>query len=106
MSMTARERRMTLHLPLRVGGTDAKGGSFAESTRSLNISGGGVCFESHRKLQVGQRLTLSIELPEALRKHFGGQPVYQACAVVCRVESFEGETAARVGARFVGEAGS
>ena len=38
-----------------------------------------------------------------MRKHFGDKPVYEVKAVICRVESFEGEQA-RIGARFLGEA--
>ena len=45
-----------------------------------------------------------IQIPDALRKHFGDRPVYHVRAVICRVESFEGEQAHRIGARFLGEA--
>lgn len=103
MEITAREKRVGLHLPLDVSGQDAAGHTFAESTRSLNISGGGICFESHQNLLVGLRLTLHIQLPQPLRKHFGGKAVYRARAVVCRVEKFEGEPVERVGVRFLGE---
>jgi hypothetical protein len=104
VSTTDREKRVGLHLPLDVSGQDASGASFHESTRSLNISGGGILFESHRHLLVGSRLTLSIQIPDSLRKHFGNRPVYEVKAVICRVESFEGEQAHRIGARFLGEA--
>jgi hypothetical protein len=103
-STTDREKRVGLHLPVEVSGQDAAGASFQESTRSLNISGGGILFESHRHLLVGARLTLAIEIPDSLRKHFGDRAVYNVKAVICRVESFEGEQAHRIGARFLGEA--
>ena len=99
-----REKRVGLHLTLDVAGHDAAGAAFQEASRTLNISGGGVLFESHRHLLVGSRLTLAIQIPESLRKHFGDQPVYNVKAVICRVESFEGEPAHRIGARFLGEA--
>lgn len=102
-SIAEREKRVGLHLPLDVSGQDARGSPFAESTRSLNISGGGLCFESRQHLLVGARLTLHIQLPQALRKHFGGKPVYRARAVVCRVEHFEAEPVFKIGARFLGE---
>jgi len=102
-SLSERERRVGLHLPVEVSGLNAAGRTFAESTRTVNISGGGVCFESGQKLTVGCRLSLHIRLPEALRRHFGGKPVYHARALVCRVERFEGEEHSRVGARFLGE---
>jgi hypothetical protein len=103
MTMVEREKRMGLHLPVEVRGEDAGGVRFTEFTRSFNVSGGGICFESHRQISVGTRLQMSIELPVNLRRHFGDQDVYRARAVVCRVERFEGEAAARIGARFLGE---
>jgi hypothetical protein len=103
MTLVEREKRMGLHLPVEVRGEDAVGTRFTEFTRSVNVSGGGICFESHRQISVGARLTLSIELPVNLRHHFGDQDVYRARAVVCRVERFDGEETARVGARFLGE---
>lgn len=99
-----REKRVGLHLTLDVAGQDAAGAAFQETSRTLNISGGGVLFESHRNLLVGSRLTLAIQIPESLRKRFGDRPVYKVKAVICRVESFEGEQAHRIGARFLGEA--
>jgi hypothetical protein len=99
-----RSRRVPLSLTLEASGKDAGGNVFDESTRTVNISGGGVCFESHRHLSVGATLLLTIQLPEALRKRFGDRPVYRARAVICRVERFEGQHFSRVGARFLGEA--
>jgi serine/threonine-protein kinase len=98
-----REKRLGLHLPLEVSGVDASGQAFTDSTRSVNISGGGICFECSRHLLVGSRLLLQIQLPPALQKRFGGREVYRVRAVVCREESFEGETVRRIGARFLGE---
>jgi len=103
VTTTDREKRVGLHLPLDVAGQDASGADFHESTRSLNISGGGILFESHRNLLVGSRLSLAIQIPDSLRKHFGDRATYKVKAVVCRVESFEGEQAHRIGARFLAE---
>jgi hypothetical protein len=103
MSLIEREKRMGLHLPVEVRGEDGAGARFTEYTRSINVSGGGICFESHRTIAVGARLHLSIELPVSLRRHFGNRDVFRVRAVVCRVERFEGEAAARIGARFLGE---
>ena len=104
-SPTERERRRGLQLPVEVRGRDAVGRSFSESTTSLNVSGGGICFESGQKLSIGARLELEIELPPGLRRHFGGKALYRAHALVCRVEHFEDEPGYRVGARFLGEIG-
>jgi PilZ domain len=104
MSLIQREKRVGLHLPVEVRGEDAAGARFTEVTRSVNVSGGGICFESHRQVAVGARLVLTIELPVSLRRHFGNKDVYRARAVVCRAERLEGEGVSRVGARFLGEA--
>ena len=98
-----REKRVGLRLSLEVNGEDAGGVAFADSTKTINISGGGVCFETPRHLLVGTRLLLHIQIPPPLRGHFGGQPVYRARAVVCRVERFEGQASSRIGARFLGD---
>lgn len=103
MSLVEREKRVALHLPVEVRGEDVGGVRFTEHTRSVNVSGGGICFESHRKVAIGTRLRLSIDLPVNLRRHFGDKDVYQARAVVCRVERPSGSEAARVGARFLRE---
>jgi hypothetical protein len=96
----ARLKRLDLHLPIEVRGRDAAGRAFREGTRTLNISGGGVLFESTSHVELGDKLELRIELPPKLRAHFGGQPEYECRAVVCRVEP-RPEGAARVGARFL-----
>jgi hypothetical protein len=106
MSLVQREKRVGLHLPVEVRGEDTSGARFTEVTRTVNVSGGGVCFESHRAIAIGARLQLAIELPPALRRHFGDSETYRARAVVCRVERFEGEPASRIGARFLAETGS
>lgn len=103
MSLLAdRSRRVPLHLAVRLRVSDPPS-SFVEHTRSLNVSGGGICFESHQGLQVGTRLELAIELPRPLRRHFGNRAIYRARAVVCRVERLPERVVAKVGARFLGE---
>jgi hypothetical protein len=102
-TITEREKRVGLHLPLEVSGHDAGGAPFAESSRSVNVSGGGLCFETRRSVVVGARLTVHIALPPPLRKHFGGKAIYRARAVVCRVEQSLSDAVFRVGVRFLGE---
>ena len=103
MTVFQRERRVGLQLPVKVQGEDASGVPFDEATRSVNVSGGGICFESQRHVEVGTRLQLAIELPAPLRRHFGNREVYRAQAVVCRVERSAGGPLSRVSARFLGE---
>jgi c-di-GMP-binding flagellar brake protein YcgR len=106
MGLTERDKRVTLHLPVEVRGEDAAGTTFTEHTRTVNVSGGGLCFESHRPLSVGARIRLAIELPVNLRRHFGDSDVYRARAVVCRVERTSGSDEARISARFLREEAS
>jgi len=54
MSLIQREKRVGLHLPVEVRGEDAAGSRFTEVTRSVNVSGGGILFESHRKIPIGR----------------------------------------------------
>jgi hypothetical protein len=101
--LSAREKRLGLHLPVQVSGQDAANSPFAEATRSVNISAGGICFESRRNLVVGSRLTLHISLPEPLRRHFGGRSVYRVRVAICRLEHLEGHDLYRASARFLAE---
>jgi hypothetical protein len=103
MTLASRPKRVGLHLPLDVGGRDAFGARFSDRTQTLNVSGGGLAFESGRDLPMGSRLDLSIALPPPLRRHFGGKATYAVRAVVCRVERRQGAATARVGVRFLAE---
>ena len=102
-SLTARGKRAPLHLTVDVSGQEAGGSPFAHRPRTLNISGGGLCFESPIRLLVGSRLTLHIQLPPPLRRHFAGLSLYRVKAVVCRIEHLEGATLSRIGVRFLEE---
>lgn len=100
----ARSRRLGLLLPIEVWGEDDDRRAFRESARTLNISGGGLCFETGRRLDIGARLVLEIRLSANLRPRFGGRPRYRVRAVVCRLENFADQERFRVGVRFLGEA--
>lgn len=99
-----RSRRLGLALPLVVGGRDERGRAFSDEAATRNISAGGLCFETARRLPVGARLLLDIRLSPSLRPRFGGRQRYAVRAVVCRIENFSGEGRYRVGVRFLGEA--
>ena len=102
ISIVDRKKRLELHLPVKVKGADEGGNAFSEETRTRNLSAGGVCFESRYHVPVGGRVNLEISIPDGMRKHFGGQAVYEVGAVVCRVERFEDGAVSRIGARFIG----
>jgi hypothetical protein len=101
--LSDRSRRIGLILPVVVSGADLTGRHFSEDTRTLNVSGGGLAFETRRKLEVGSRLLLEVRLPPRLRRHFRGRAAYRVQAVVCRVVVPE-EGLAHVGVRFLAEA--
>lgn len=98
-----RQRRLGLQLPLHVSGEDASGGRFVEHARSLNVSAGGVGFESQRSIEVGTHVSIRIEIPPRLRERFGGRSLYAARGIVCRSERLPDGKAFRIGARFLGE---
>lgn len=101
--IAARRNRVPLHLDLRVSGRDVAGAAFAETTRTVNVSAGGLCFESRARLFVGAMLTLQVQIPPSLRPRFGGYPLYHVRAIVCRIEWPDGQPFARIGARFLEE---
>jgi PilZ domain-containing protein len=99
-----RSRRLGLALPLVVSGRDLQGRAFEEEAETRNISAGGLCFETARRLPIGARLRLDVRLTASLRPRFGGRARYAVRAVVCRIENFAGADRYRVGVRFLGEA--
>ena len=100
MSNSPRQKkRFDLRMPVLVSGADVYGDRFAEPTTTVNVSGGGTCFDSAHQLAVGARIDLSIQLPIAIRRYFDGRSIFDVRAVVCRVEETPGGQ--RVGARFL-----
>ena len=97
-----RSRRLGVALPITVTGADLAGRAFAEATRTLNVSAGGLAFETRRRVEIGGRLMLEIHLPLRLQRHFGGRDTYRVRGVVCRVVVAEGGLA-HVGVRFLRE---
>jgi hypothetical protein len=102
--LAPREKRVPLQLVVHVTGEE-DGAPFTDYTTTVNISGGGVCFESARAIPLGARLELRVQVPAALQRHFGGVPVYGVRAVVCRMEKMGDGPLHRIGARFTGPLG-
>lgn len=98
-----RARRRGLRLPLTFSGRDLRGAPFADRAQTVNVSGGGICFEAVRRLPVGSRVDLRIQVPPPLRSRFGGRTAYAVKAVICRLEPIESGATYRIGARFLGE---
>ena len=58
-----REKRVQVHLPVEIRGTDRSGAQFNEVTTSENLCRGGVAFTLSRELDLGAMLEISIPLP-------------------------------------------
>ena len=58
-----RERRVPVHLPIVVRGTDLTGFSFEERTSSENLCRGGAAFTTHYPLNLGSQLEIRIPVP-------------------------------------------
>jgi hypothetical protein len=101
--LASRTRRLGLDLPIVVSGSDVRDEPFVEHTHTLNVSGGGLCYESRYGVPVGGRVDLKIALPSRLRPKFGGRSVYRVQALVCRVERRAGDASFRVGVRFLSD---
>ena len=105
MPLVERAKRVNLRLPVEVKGQDASGAPFIESTTTLNVSSGGICFLSEHVVDVEARVQVEVRLPAALRHHFEGRAVYRAESVVCRAQRLAGQSAYQVGARFLRNTG-
>jgi c-di-GMP-binding flagellar brake protein YcgR len=60
-----REKRVQVHLPVEIRGTDRSGKQFDERTTSENLCRGGVAFTLSRELELGALLEINIPLPRA-----------------------------------------
>ena len=63
-----REKRVQVHLPVEIRGTDRSGKQFDERTTSENLCRGGVAFTLSRELDLGANLEINIPLPRAGQK--------------------------------------
>lgn len=60
-----RERRVPVHLPIVIRGTDRAGLSFEERTSSENLCRGGAAFATRYMLALGNLLEIRIPVPPA-----------------------------------------
>ncbi|MGH9679702.1 MAG: PilZ domain-containing protein [Candidatus Acidiferrales bacterium] len=58
-----RERRVPVHLPMVVRGTDHAGEKFEERTSSVNLCRGGAAFATRFAIDLGDRLDIFISAP-------------------------------------------
>jgi hypothetical protein len=76
VELSERSRRVPLSLSVEASGKDAGGHSFDESTRTVNISGGGICFESQRHLGGGDARLSNDRSFIASNRHIPDPPVH------------------------------
>ena len=95
-----RERRVSLQAPLVVSGRDIGDYPFTESTRTLNVSGRGLCYESGHNVTVGTRVALDVAVPEKLRNYFDHRDIYNVLGLVTRVGKDPGTGLYVVGVRL------
>jgi hypothetical protein len=58
------ERRIVVHLPIQVRGTDREGVRFEETTQSENLCRSGAAFAIQRELDLGADIDITIPLPK------------------------------------------
>ncbi len=94
------ERRISVRLPLRVRGRDARGFTFEEDTSCDNVCRGGVGFRTRFDVAIGSNL--EIRIPHqgyAARRH---DPDFETQGQVVHVSRGESEGEKMVGVRFTG----
>lgn len=93
------ERRISVRLPLRVRGRDARGFAFEEDTASENLCRSGAAFRTRFDVAIGSNLEIRIPTQAHLVRR--GEPDFETQGRVVHVRSSEdGERV--VGVQFTG----
>jgi c-di-GMP-binding flagellar brake protein YcgR len=101
---TQRERRMdrrvAVHLPIEIRGTDDAGNPFLETTQSVNVSRRGVAFMLNRNIDRGANIEIRIPMPRAT----AGKDAEEFSTVgrVVHVKNIEGAIDLLIGVEFTG----
>ena len=96
-----RETRMSLRLPVRVQGHDAKNQPWEEMAAMENTSFGGAAMRMKRPVVRGQVLSLSLPLPKHFRRYDLSEAFYRVYALVRHTAGAAGDY--RVGVLFLGK---
>ena len=94
------ERRISVRLPLRVRGTDARGFAFEEDTASENLCRGGAAFVTRFELAIGSDLEILIPFSQGGVRRKDQDFSTQGRVVHVRDAQNDGERL--VGVQFVG----
>jgi hypothetical protein len=95
------ETRLSLRLPVRVQGHDARNQSWEEMAAMENTSFGGAAMRMKRPVVRGQVLALSLPLPKHFRRYDLSEAFYRVYALVRHVSGAAGDY--RVGVLFLGK---
>ena len=96
-----RETRMSLRLPVRVQGHDARSQAWEEMAAMENTSHGGAAMRMKRPVVRGQVLLLSLPLPKHFRHYDLAEAFYRVYALVRHIAGAAGDL--RVGVLFLGK---
>ncbi|MGB7845732.1 MAG: PilZ domain-containing protein [Candidatus Acidiferrum sp.] len=94
------ERRISVHLPLRVRGRDAQGFIFEEDTASENLCRSGAAFRTRFDVAIGSSLQIRIPLHGAAARRDGTDFETQGLVVHVSEALTDGDKV--VGVHFVG----
>jgi c-di-GMP-binding flagellar brake protein YcgR len=94
-----RERRIAVHLPMLVRGTDRTGHHFEERTTSENLCRGGAAFATRYGLDLGMKVDISIPSNSATREP---QPEFSTHGRIVHLAAGKTEHERIVGVEFTG----
>jgi len=94
------ERRISVHLPLRVKGRDTRGFAFEEDTASENLCRSGAAFRSRFDLAIGSNLEIRIPMSSYPSRRYEND--FETQGRVVHVSDSQPDGERLVGVRFVG----
>ena len=93
------ERRIAVHLPLQVRGTDSEGVPFEESTETENVCRSGTAFVISREIELGASVEITIAMPRQSR---GGDIDFATVGRIVHVKPGKSKRETIVGVQFTG----
>jgi len=93
------ERRLALHLPIRVAGRNSDLTVWQAATTTEDVASSGAAFVLAQPIEVGQIVRLSLPLPPELRRFDADAPAYRIYAEVR--DAIPSGPATRVGVKFL-----
>jgi len=94
------ERRISVHLPLRVKGRDTRGFAFEEDTASENLCRSGAAFRTRFDLAIGSNLAIRIPMQGYPSRRYDND--FETQGRVVHVSDSQPDGERMVGVQFVG----